>query len=97
MKRRFTDEQITGIIKEYEVEVKASELCRRHGISDATFNKYKASFGGMNVSDAKKFKALEDETGKLNQLLAEAILDNAVLKDLATMERANAMGSSEHW
>lgn len=84
MKRRFTDEQIIGIIKEYEAGVKASELCRRHGISDATFYKYKAKFGGMNVSDAKKLKALEDENGKLKRLLAEAMLDNAALKDLAT-------------
>ncbi|SLN13002.1 Transposase [Roseovarius albus] len=59
MKRRFSDEQIIGMIKEYEAGVKAQELCRRYGISDATFYKYKAKFGGMNVSDAKKLRALE--------------------------------------
>ncbi len=84
MKRRFTDEQIIGMIKEYEAGVKAAELCRRHGISDATFYKYKAKYGGMNVSDAKKLKALEDENGRLKRLLADAMLDNAALKDLAT-------------
>jgi len=84
MKRRFTDEQIIGMIKEYEAGVKASDLCRKHGISDATFYKYKAKFGGMNVSDAKKLKALEDENGRLKRLLADAMLDNAALKDLAT-------------
>ena len=61
MKRRFSDEQITGMIKEHEAGVKAQELCRKHGISDATFYKYKAKFGGMNVSDAKKLRSLEGE------------------------------------
>ncbi len=84
MKRRFSDEQIIGMIKEYEAGVKATDLCRKHGISDATFYKYKAKFGGMNVSDAKKLKALEDENGRLKRLLAEAMLDNAALRDLAT-------------
>lgn len=84
MKRRFTDEQIFGMIKEYEAGAKATDLCRKHGISDTTFYKYKAKFGGMNVSDAKKLKVLEDENGKLKRLLAEAMLDNATLKDLAT-------------
>lgn len=84
MKRRFSDEQIIGIIKEYEAGVKASDLCRKYGISDATFYKYKAKFGGMNVSDAKKLRSLEDENAKLKRMLAEAMLDNAALKDLAT-------------
>ena len=84
MKRRFSDEQIIGMIKEYEAGVKAHELCRRYGISDATFYKYKAKFGGMNVSDAKKLRALEDENNKLKRMLADAMLDNAALKDLAT-------------
>ncbi len=84
MKRRFTDEQIIGMIKEHEAGVKASDLCRKYGISDATFYKYKAKFGGMTVSDAKKLRALEEENGKLKRLLADAMLDNAALKDLAT-------------
>ncbi len=83
MKRRFSDEQIIGMIKEYEAGVKAQELCRRHGISDATFYKYKAKFGGMNVSDAKKLRALEDENNRLKRMLADTMLDNAALKDLA--------------
>ena len=84
MKRRFSDEQIIGMIKEYEAGVKAQELCRNYGISDATFYKYKAKFGGMNVSDAKKLRALEDENNRLKRMLADAMLDNAALKDLAT-------------
>lgn len=84
MKRRFSDEQIIGIVKEYEAGVKASDLCRKYGISDATFHKYKAKFGGMNVSDAKKLRSLEDENARLKRMLAEAMLDNAALKDLAT-------------
>ena len=84
MKRRFSDEQIIGMIKEYEAGVKAHELCRKYGISDATFYEYKAKFGGMNVSDAKKLRALEDENNRLKRMLAEAMLDNAALKDLAT-------------
>ncbi len=83
-KRRFSDEQIIGMIKEYEAGVKAQELCRKYGISDATFYKYKAKFGGMNVSDAKKLRALEDENNRLKRMLADAMLDNAALKDLAT-------------
>jgi putative transposase len=64
--------------------VKAQELCRKYGISDAKFYKYKAKFGGMNVSDAKKLRALEDENNRLKRMLADAMLDNAALKDLAT-------------
>ena len=84
MKRRFSDEQIIGMIKEYEAGVKAQELCRKYGVSDATFYKYKAKFGGMTVSDAKKLRALEDENNRLKRMLADARLDNAALKDLAT-------------
>ena len=84
MKRRFSDEQIIGMIKEYEAGVKAQELCRTYGISDATFYKYKAKFGGMNVSDAKKLRALEDKNNRLRRMLADAMLNNAALKDLAT-------------
>lgn len=73
MKCRFSDEQIIGMIKEYEVGIKSQELCRRYGISDATFYRYKAKFGSMNVSDAKKLRALEDENNKLKRILADAM------------------------
>lgn len=72
------------MIKEYEAGVKAQRLCRKYEISDATFYKYKAKFGGMNVSDTKKLRALEDENDRLKRMLADAMLDNAALKDLAT-------------
>ena len=84
MKRsRFTEEQIIGILKEHQAGLGAKELCRKHGVSDATFYKWRAKFGGMEVSDAKKLKALEAENAKLKKLLAEAMLDNAILKDVA--------------
>jgi putative transposase len=83
MKRnRFTDEQIIGIMKEHEAGTPVSELCRKHGVSDASIYKWKAKFGGMDVSEAKRLKALEDENTKLKRLLADAMLDNAALKDL---------------
>ena len=72
------------MIKVFAAGVKAQDLCRKYGISDATFYKYKAKFGGMNVSDAKKLRALEDENNRLKRMLADAMLDNAALKDLAT-------------
>ena len=85
MKRsRFTEEQIIGILKEQESGVRTADVCRKHGISSATFYKYKAKFGGLEVSDARKLKALADENAKLKKLLAEAMLDNAVLKDVAS-------------
>jgi putative transposase len=80
---RFTEEQIIGILKEQEAGAKTAHVCRKHGISDATFYKYKAKYGGMDVSEARKLKALEDENAKLKKLLAEAMLDNAILKDVA--------------
>ena len=84
MKRsRFTEEQIIGILREQESGVKTADVCRKHGISEATFYKYKAKFGGMNVSDAWRLKALADENAKLKKLLAEQMLDNAILKDVA--------------
>ncbi|EJL54862.1 Transposase [Rhizobium sp. CF122] len=83
MKRsRFTDEQIIGILKEHEAGMPVSELCRKHGVSDASIYKWKAKFGGMDVSEAKRLKTLEDENTKLKRLLADAMLDNAALKDL---------------
>jgi putative transposase len=83
MKRsRFTEEQIIAILQEQEAGVPTAEVCRRHGVSSATFYKWKAKFGGMDVSEAKRLKALEDENGRLKRMLAEAMLDNAALKDL---------------
>ena len=81
-KSRFTEERIIGVLKEHEAGARAEELCRRHGISGTTFYKWKAKFGGMDVSDARKLKGLEDENRRLKKLLAEQMLDNAVLKDL---------------
>lgn len=85
MKRsRFSEEQIIAILKEQEAGFKTADLCRKHGISDATFYKWKSKYGGMDVSEAKRLRALEDENAKLKKLLAEAMLDNAVLKDLTS-------------
>ena len=83
MKRsRFAEEQIIAILKEHELGAKAADLCRKHGMSEATLYNWKAKYGGMDVSDARKLKALEDENRKLKKLLAEAMLDVAMLKDL---------------
>jgi len=83
MKRsRFTEEQIIGILREQEAGVATAEVCRRHGVSSATFYKWKARFGGMDVSEARRLKALEDENAKLKRMLADAMLDNVALKDL---------------
>jgi putative transposase len=81
MKRsRFSEEQVIGILKEHQAGVSAAELCRKYGVSDATFYKWRSKFGGMEVSDAKKLKALEEEDWKLKKLLAESMLDNSTLK-----------------
>ena len=83
MKRsRYTEEQIIGILKEHQAGMSAQDLCRRHGISDATFYKWRSKYGGLEVSDARRLKALEDENRKLKKLLAESMLDNAALKEL---------------
>lgn len=79
---RFTEEQIIGILKEHEAGVPVSDLCRKHGVSDASIYKWKARFGGMDVSEAKRLRALEDENAKLKRMLADAMLDNVAMKDL---------------
>ncbi|MBX4994783.1 IS3 family transposase [Rhizobium binae] len=81
-KQRFTEEQIIAVLKEQEAGAKAADLCRKHGISEATFYNWKAKFGGMDVSEAKRLKALEDENAKLKKLLAEQMLDAAALREL---------------
>ena len=83
MKRsRFTEEQIIGILREQELGVPVMDLCRKHGLSSPTFYKWKAKFGGLDVSEARRLKALEDENAKLKRMLADAMLDNVALKDL---------------
>ena len=80
-KSRFTEEQIIGILKEHQAGIAVAELCRKHGISDATFYKWRSKYGGMEVSDAKRLKALEEENRKLKKLLAESMLDEATLNE----------------
>jgi putative transposase len=78
----FTEEQIIGVLREHEAGAKTAEVCRRHGVSEATFYKWKAKYGGLEVSEAKRLRGLEDENGRLKRMLADAMLDNAALKDL---------------
>jgi putative transposase len=81
-KSRFTEEQIIGVLREHDAGVKTSDVCRKHAISSATFFKWKSKYGGMDVSDARRLKVLEDENRKLKKLLAETMLDVAMLKEL---------------
>ena len=81
-RKRFTEEQIIAILREQEAGAKTGDLARKHGVSEATLYNWKAKFGGMDVSDASRLKALEDENGKLKRLLADAMLDNTALKEL---------------
>jgi putative transposase len=79
---RFTEDQIIGILKEHDAGISVADLCRKHGVSDATVYKWKAKYGGMDVSEAKRLKGLADENARLKRLLADAMLGNAALKDL---------------
>lgn len=80
--RRFTEEQIIGILKQAQAGIKIVDLCRQHGISDATFYTWRSKYGGMEVSEAKRLKQLEDENKKLKQMLADAMLENKAIKDV---------------
>ena len=79
---RFSEEQIIAILREQEAGAKTADVCRRHGISSATFFKWKGRYGGLDVSEARRLKLLEQENARLKRLLADAMLDNAMLKDL---------------
>jgi putative transposase len=83
-RKRHTEEQIIAILKEHEAGAKTADVCRKHGVSEATFYNWKAKYGGLEVSDAKRLRAVESENAKLKKLLADAMLDNAALKDLLT-------------
>ncbi len=81
-RKRFTEEQIIAILRENDAGAKAADLARKHGVAEATIYNWKAKFGGMDVSDAKRLRSLEDENSKLKKLLADGMLDNAALKEL---------------
>jgi putative transposase len=80
-KSQFTEDQIIGVLKEHQAGIPTAELCRKHGISDATFYNWRSRYGGMEVSDARRLKSLEDENRRLKKLLAESMLDVATLKE----------------
>jgi putative transposase len=81
-KRRFSEEQIIAVLREHEAGAKAADLARKHGVSEATLYNWKAKFGGLDVSEAKRLRALEDENGKLKRLLADSMLDASALREL---------------
>lgn len=81
-KSRFTEEQIIGVLKEADTGMKVADLCRKHGISDVTFYNWRSKYGGMEVSEARRLKSLEEENQKLKRLVAEQALDILVLKDV---------------
>jgi putative transposase len=81
-RRRFTEEQIIGVLREHELGTKTADLCRKHGISEATLYNWKSKFGGLDVSEARRLKQLEGKNARLKKLLADSMLDNAALKDL---------------
>jgi len=83
-RKRFSEEKIIEILRQHQAGAKPAELCRQHGISEATLYNWRSRYGGMQVSDAKRLRSLEDENRKLKKLLAEAMLDNAALKDIAS-------------
>ena len=93
-KSRFTDEQIIKVLREQEAGMPTVEVCRRHGVSPATFYKWKSKFGGLEVSDAKRLRSLEEENRKLKKLLAESMLDNAALKELLTKKMVRPTASA---
>jgi putative transposase len=94
---RFTEEQIIGILREQEAGVKTADVCRTHGISSATFYKWKAKYGGLEVSDAKRLKALEDENAKLKKLVAERDLEIEVMKEVAAKNVWSAPSVQGSW
>lgn len=87
MKKRFSEEQIIGILKEQEGGLKTGDICRRHGISEGTFYNWKSKYGGMDVSEAQRLRSLEDENRRLKKLLAEAELDKAMLKEAISITK----------
>ena len=98
MKRsRYTEEQMIGILKEQEAGTPVAELCRKHGMSDATFYTWKSKYGGLEVSEAKRLRALEAENAKLKRLLADAMLDNAALKDLLGKKWCRPLLAARRW
>jgi len=92
-KSRFSEEQIIVLLKEHQAGLSVADLCRKHGISDATFYKWRSKFGGMEVSDARRLRSLEDENAKLKRLLADAMLDVSSLREMLGTEGLPATGS----
>ena len=98
MKRaKFTEEQIIGVLKEHEAGAKTADLARKHGVSEATIYNWKAKFGGMDVSEAKRLKALEEENAKLKKLLAEQMLDAAALRELLSKKWQGPPPNAPRW